>query len=192
MNKKMKWLATGTIAGLLAIAVAIPALASGPDGVTGNAAANKELTGYGNCQGLGFGPDQEVTNLLGLTQEQIKEQRLAGQSLVQIAAEQGVNEEALVNAIIAEKQEAVKSMVEAGTLTQEQAVLRLAQMRERVQLAVNRTMVGPPEWAGANSNGNGQGMRGHGGQRGNQANCTGTAGTFTGAGKMMRSGRTSR
>jgi hypothetical protein len=192
MNKKIKWLIGGAVAGLLLIAIAIPALAAGPNGVNGNAAANTVQTGCGSCQGLGFGPDQEVADFLGLTTEQVRDQRLSGKSLIQIAAEQGVSEEDLINAIMAEKQEAVRNMVEAGTLTQEQADLRLAQMRERVQLAVNRTAVGPPEWAGANGNGQkGQGMRGQSEQRGNQ-NCTGSAGTCTGTGKMMRSGRTAK
>lgn len=40
-------------------------------------------------------------------------------------------------------------------------------MVERVSLAVNRTMTGPPEWAGANGNGQkGQG-EGNGAYRGN-------------------------
>jgi hypothetical protein len=112
-----------------------------------------------------------------MTPEQIQEQREAGQSLVQIAAGKGITEEALINAVMADKQAAVQKMVEAGTITQSQADQRLARMRERVQLAVNRTAIGPPEWAGANGNGqNGTGLMRQNGFRGNQENCTGTPG----------------
>jgi hypothetical protein len=178
MNRKMKWLVAGTIAGLLVVAVAVPALAAGPNSADNNSASAAVQARYGNCQGLGFGSDQAAADLLGLTQEQISEQRLAGKSLVEIASEQGVSEETLIDAIMAEKLEMVQNRVEAGTLTQEQADLMLVQMRERVQLAVNRTTVGSPEWAGANSNSqnngqNGQGMRGQGGNKGNQGDCSG-------------------
>jgi hypothetical protein len=186
MNSKMKWLIAGAVAGLMVVAIAMPALAAGPNTSRGASVTPNLQAGYGNCQGLGLGPDQSVATLLGLTQEQIREQRQAGKSLVQIAATRNVTEAALVDAIMAANQAALQKLVSAGTLTQQQADLRLAQMVERVKLAVNRTTVGPPEWAGANSNGlNGRGMMRQGGQRGNQVNCTGS-------GQMLRSGRTAR
>jgi hypothetical protein len=192
MNKKMKWLVAGTVVGLLAIAVAIPALAAGPNEVYGNAGANTVQTGYGNCGGLGFGPDQEVADLLGLTQEQIREQRLAGNSLVEIAATKNISEETLINTIITAKQEAITAQVTAGTMTQAQADLCLVQMQERVQLSVNRTTVGRPEWAGANGQGhNGSGMMRQGGLRYNQTN-TGAGGNCTGVGRMMSAGKSGR
>jgi hypothetical protein len=183
MKKKIKWVIAGVVAGLLVIAIAIPVLANGPDGVSDSTVQG---CGYGNCQGLGFETDEEVATLLGLTPEQIREQKLSGKSLVQIAADQNVDEQALVSAILAEKQTNLKSRVAAGKLTQEQADLMLAQMKERVQLAVKRTKVGPPKWAGGKSDDqSGQGMMRKGGQRGNQADCTGI-------GQMMRSGRNAR
>jgi hypothetical protein len=183
MNRKMKWVITGAIAGLLVIAIAIPVLAAGPNSPGGTPTAAAEQAGLGNCQGLGFGPDEEVATLLGLTQEQIREQRQSGKSLVQIAEGQNVSEETLVNAILEEKETTLQSRVTAGTLTQEQADLMLAQMKERVQLSVNRTQVGPPEWAGANGAGKkGNGLMKQDKQNCDQSNCTGT-------GQMMRSGR---
>jgi hypothetical protein len=192
MNRKLKWLIAVAVAGLLVMAIAIPVMAAGPNGAN-NRSANTVQPGYASCQGLGLGPDQAVLDLLGMTQVQIQELRQSGQSLVQIAATKSVTEVALVNAILAEKQAAIQKLVSAGTMTQAQADTQLAQIRERVQLAVNRTTVGPPVWAGSNGNNqNGAGMMGRSGSKGNQANCSGTPGTCTGTGSMMRTGRTAR
>jgi hypothetical protein len=192
MNRKLKWLIVAAVAGLLVMAIAIPVMAAGPNGAN-NRSANTVQSGYGSCQGLGLGPDQTVLDLLRMTQAQIQELRQSGQSLVQIAATKNVTEETLITTIMAEKQAAIQKLVSVGTMTQAQADVQLAQMRERVSLAVNRTTVGPPEWAGANGNRqNGSGMMGRNGSRGNQANCTGATGTCTGTGGMMRSGRTPR
>jgi hypothetical protein len=179
MRKNLKWLIAVIAAGLLIVAIAIPVLAAGPNGTGGSG-----LTGYaiGGCQGSGAGIDEAVVALLGMSREEIQAERQGGKSLVQIAYGKGVSEETLITTILAEKQEALKELVAAGTITQELAEQRLVQMRERVQLAVNRTTVGPPEWAG----------KGQGGQRGNQQNCTGIQGTCVGQGSMMRGGRASR
>ena len=147
MNRKLKWLVAGVVGGLLVMAIAIPAMAAGPNG-SGNRSTSAVQTG--NCQGvgLGIGPDQAVLDLLGMTQDQVKELRQSEQSLVQIAATKNITEETLINTILAEKQAEVRALVTAGTITQAQADLQLAQMQERIKLAVNRTTVGPPEWAG--------------------------------------------
>ncbi len=177
------------IAGILVIALAGTILAAGPLGGRDTSTGISGNSFCGSGLGLGAGPDEAVTKLLGMTQEQIQEQRQAGKSLVQIAATKTVNEATLINAIIADKQASLQKLVTAGTITQAQADQRLTQMKETVKLAVNRTTVGPPEWAGANGNGQrGSIMR----LSGNQANCTGTCGTSSGAGGMMRFGRTSR
>jgi hypothetical protein len=175
------------IAGILATVLAVTISAAGP---------SNNSRGIPSGQGGGSIID-EVSDLLGLTPEQIQEQRQAGQSLVQIAATKNVSEEALIKAIMADRQEAILKLVAAGTITQAQADQRLALMQERVKLAVNRTAVGPPDWAGANGNGQNskgdkKGLMGQGGPRGNQENCTGTPGTCTGAGSMLRSGRGNR
>jgi hypothetical protein len=175
------------IAGILATVLAVTISAAGPN-------KNSSGSAYGQMGGSVL---DEVSQLLGLTPEQIQEQRQAGQSLVQIAAAKNVTEDALIDAIMAEKQESIRELVAAGTITQAQADQRLALIQERVKLAVNRTTVGPPDWAGANGNsqignGNRKGLMGQGGSRGNQENCTGTPGTCTGSGSMLRSGRGSR
>lgn len=203
MNKRFKWFMALAGSALLIAAMAIPAFAAGPSGQNNQTQASGQY-GMGNCQGIGLrlgtGPGDAVTELLGLTAEEIKTERQAGKSLVQIAEAKGITEEALVNAILTEKKTALDALVTAGTITQEIADQRLAEMTERVQESVNRTATGPQSWSGANGNGQkGTGMMNKGNaQGGNQANCTGTPGTCTGTGtgtgtgQMMRGGRTAK
>ena len=123
MRKNLKWLIAAIVAGLLVMAIAIPVFAASPNGANSGTPTPTTQPGYGNgyCGGLGTGTSDAVTNLLGMTQEQIQEERQAGKSLVQIAADKNVTEEALINAIMAQKQEDVQNMVTAGTITQAQA-----------------------------------------------------------------------
>ena len=109
--------------------------------------------------------DEAVTNLLGMTEDEIQALRQQGQSLVQIAATKGVTEEKLVDAIMAYKTTEVQSRVTAGTLTQEQADLMLQNMEQATTQAVNRTSTGP-------LGGQGMGQRGSGNGTGN---CGGSA-----------------
>ncbi len=200
MRKSFKWLIVTGAAGLLLIAIAVPALAANPNVTAGDTPAltQRAGNGFGNFNSMGNGISESVTGLLGLTAEEIRELRQEGKSLVEIAAGQNIQEEELINAIMADKKAALDKMVEEGTLTQELADQRLAQMRERVELAINRTTTGAPEWAGAGGKGQknsggmntmGNGSRGKG-LRGNQENCTGVPGTCTGSGRMTGSGRT--
>jgi hypothetical protein len=190
MRKNLKWLIVFGVIAVLTLAIAIPAFAAGPSETNGNQA---------NGQGIGTSISESVTDLLGLSNEQIQEQRQAGNSLVEIAAGQGIGEDVLIEAILKDRQVTLQNMVEAGTITQLQADQRIAQMTERVNLAVNRTTTGAPEWAGSGTgagmgaqNGSGRSMSGKGGLGGNQSGCTGTPGTCTGAGKMNRSGNSSK
>jgi len=86
--------------------------------------------------GAGWGGWQEgatcsdiVGDLLGLTHEEIEAQRHEGKSMVEIAAAQGVTEDALVEAILAAKQELSDRM--------------FRQMELRTTEAINRTEAGP-------------------------------------------------
>jgi|WetSurMetagenome_2_1015567.scaffolds.fasta_scaffold30459_3 hypothetical protein len=175
------------LAGILIVVLAGAVFAAGPQ---------NEKSGNNSGQ-TGSSTVDAVSKLLGLTPEQIQEQRQSGLSLVQIAATKNVSETALFDAIMLEKQTALKNMVTSGTITQAQADQRLTLMRERVQLAVNRTTTGPPEWSGTNGNGQNRicgetcTMK-QDGFRGNQVNGSGSMGTCSGTGKMMRAGKTAR
>ena len=136
--------------------------------------------GYGwhGFQGEGAVCSETVSELLGLTPEELCELRQEGKSLAEIAAEQGVTVDELVAAIMAEKTAAVQARVDDGTLTQEQADLMIQQMAERTELAVNRTTTGPAEWRMGGQNGKGT--------------CYGSAGMGTGLGVMNKWGRGAR
>jgi len=64
---------------------------------------------------------QAVQDLLGLTRAEIHAQRVEGKTLSEIAAEQGVSEDGLIDAIVAERTELIEQAVADGELTQEQA-----------------------------------------------------------------------
>ena len=187
MSGKLKWFIGLVMAGVLVLAIAVPALAAGPNG-TGTPAPSAAIPPCGNCngadygQGFGGGMDDVVTRLLGLTEEQIQEQRQAGKSLVQIAATKNVSEDALITAIIADRKADLDKLVADKKITQAQADQMLNQMKDRVKIMVNRTTVGPPEWAG----------KGTGAMGGMRANGNFASGTGTGPGGMMRFGRTNR
>ena len=142
MSKRFKLMTISMVLiGVLAATFAGAALAAGPPEV------DDEVQNY--C-GAGWGGWQEgatcseiVGDLLGLTHEEIEAQRHEGKSMVEIAAAQGVTEDALVEAILAAKKEAIQEKVEAGILTQEQSDRMFQQMEQRTIEAVNRTTVGP-------------------------------------------------
>jgi hypothetical protein len=191
MKKIIKILAISmVIGGILAAVLAGTVFAAGPSGGQNRAAKAGEDAGWGNSRGLGFGPDKAVAELLGMTPEVIREQRLAGKSLVEIAATGNITEKNLIDAIMAEKTEAIQKLLAAGTITQAVAGERLEQMRERVQLAVNRTMTGPPEWAGANGKGKNKAEKGNGVGKGNGAMRQGSMKGSQAGGRGMAGGST--
>jgi hypothetical protein len=121
-NKMKRFTKVGLIAlavaGILALTIGGASLAASPNGTTAtpNAANN-------NYCGMNWGSSGQasvcltaVTKLLGLTSQEIQAERLAGKSLVQIAATKGINEDTLVNAILAAQREALQARVTAGTL----------------------------------------------------------------------------
>jgi hypothetical protein len=150
------------LAGLLVVLFSGAAFAAGP-------------------HGEGTACTETVSELLGLTPEEIQAQRHEGKSLVEIAAAQGVSEDVLVEAILAAKKEAIEQKIEAGTLTQEQADLCFQQMEQRISQSVNRTTCGPVD-----------GERGKGYGRAGEGSCCDGTGPGTGPGGMNRYGRGSR
>jgi hypothetical protein len=156
--------------------------------------------GYGwhGFQGEGAVCSETVSELLGLTPEELCDLRQEGKSLAEIAAEQNVNVDELVEAIIAEKIEAVQARVDEGAITQEQANLMIQQMTERTELAVNRTTTGPAEWRmggyGKSGEGAGPGMANRWGSQNDAGSgaCYGDPSLSTGPGGMHKWGRGAR
>ena len=195
MNKRLKWaIAALSVAGVLALGVgAAAASAAGPAASNGAQTSCVQQNGGGlRFQG---GCLDEVTTLLGMTEQEIQAQRQEGKSLVQIAATEDVTEAQLVEAIMAGKRAAIQEKVAAGTLTQEQANVMLAAMEQNTVQATNRTSTGP---FGGQGNGvcNGTGDcdgtgKGNMNRQGNgQCGAGASAGTVPGG--MSRGGRGSR
>jgi hypothetical protein len=84
-----------------------------------------------------------LTQLLGMTAEQIHTERLAGNSLVQIAAGKGKSEADVVGALLGARKAALDARVKAGTITQAQADAAYKFMEQRIKDSVTRTQVGP-------------------------------------------------
>lgn len=96
----------------------------------------------------GFGGNSAVlTDLLGLTAEELYDLRADGKTLAEIAAAKGISEDAVVTAILAERQEVLAAAVAAGRLTQEQADLMLQNMSENIRLSVT-SQIGPKGFGG--------------------------------------------
>jgi len=190
---------------LLGLAVGMVAIMALAFGNTAFADMSEETNAQTYCAGYGYGFHSEGTNcsetvseLLGLTPEELCNLRQEGNSLAEIAAEQGVTLDELVAAIMAEKTAAVQARVDDGTLTPEQADLMIQQMAERTELAVNRTTTGPTELrmgGGYRMSGEGAGIglanRWGGGQNGKGA-CYGDAGIDVGSDGMHRWARRDR
>jgi hypothetical protein len=147
-------------------------------------------TGWHGANGIGGACSDTVADLLGLTQEELHELRLEGKSLAEIAENNGISVDDLVDAIIAEKVAAVTARVQEGTLTREQANLMIERMEERTYQAVNRTTVGPAEWSRGGNRMNGSGACGSGAGSANRwggQDNTETGSRFgSGMGRMTR------
>ena len=184
MKGKIKWilLATGLVIALIAGVTTAVSAAGAQD------RSNYNLT-YQNCFGAGGALySQALSDLLGMTPEQILEQRQAGQSLVQIATGKGISEDTLINTILQDRQAVMQQMVTAGTLTQDQLNQRLDIMKQNLKKAVESTTLGPA--------GNGFGgcglyngaAAGPNVQGGNSSSTTPGAGAYRGGRGMMGGG----
>ncbi|MFA5307884.1 MAG: hypothetical protein WC370_00165 [Dehalococcoidales bacterium] len=192
MGRKARILViAASLVAVLTLATTGVAMAAGPNSTNDKGVSNSYGQGYG-LGGQGICSDN-VTSLLGLTAEEIQAQRQEGLSLVQIAAAQGITEEQLIDAVMAERQARIQERVTTGTLTQERATFMLQNMEQNVVRAINRTTVGKPEWAGGNGGGQGAGncqMTKQ--EQANRGNSYGEPGLGTGPGNMHKWGNNSR
>lgn len=107
--------------------------------------------------GQADGCSEALTDLLGMTAEELQAERLAGKSLAEIAASKGVTVDALVDAMMAEKKADLAQLVADGKLTQERADFMLERMETQVKSMIERTTAGAPS---GTMMGRGMGMRG--------------------------------
>ena len=159
MNRKLKLTAISLgLAALLALSFAGITMADDPAG-EGDIPSDCCNHDRGPRHGLIVANHGVVSELLGLTREEIHDLRLDGKSLVEIAAAQGVSEDELVTAIITARQEIIQQRVTDGKITQEQADRILGVMEQNIQTMINRTASGPPEGRGNGCYGPGRGFR---------------------------------
>jgi hypothetical protein len=164
-DKMKRFMMVAAVVGILALALSSTAFAQTPvPGTQSGAQFGIHAPGTGLMQpGTGFGPRSgaaagmgmrggapvwagqpvEVQKLLGLSQEQIQADRLAGKSLTQIAAAKSVNKNTLVSTMLSAKKALLDGQVTAGKLTREQADAVYANMQQQVTVMVDRTNVGP-------------------------------------------------
>ena len=189
MKKRTKILGIAlAVAALLTLAIGTAVFAQGPgNGDTQEYWGHCDGTGWHGFNGEGGYCSDAVSELLGLTHEELHELRLEGKSLADIAEANGITVDELVDTIMASKIEAVQAKVAAGTLTQEQADLMIERMTERTEEAVNRTSTGPTEWSRGGGRMYGGGTCGGSANRWGGQDNTETGSRFgSGMGRMMR------
>ncbi|MGQ9683012.1 MAG: hypothetical protein ACUVX9_10775 [Anaerolineae bacterium] len=100
---------------------------------------------YGARLGRPFaGVRDVVTELLGMTPEEIRAERQKGKTLAQIAEEKGVSEQEIIDAVVAEMKATLDQAVKNGKLTQAQADWLLARTKALVPFTLSNPFV-PPE-----------------------------------------------
>ena len=157
-------------AALLALAFAVPAFAEtedtdGPVGFVG-----------GVCRGVGS-MAASIADLFGMSTDELKDARVAGESLSEIAADQGVDEDSLIDLLVQRRLQMLERAVANQRITQEEADEILAQTKEQLTERIDDPTVGPAAGCGE-AVGKGAGCGGPVG--GDNAGCIGADGQVGG------------
>lgn len=107
--------------------------------VSGQGMRGGQGQGWGDGRGFGFGFGRDGDSLvaitaetLGIEQTDLIAQLQEGKSIADIAAENDVALDTIVDAVIADRSEELAAAVEAGSLTQEEADAMLVLMRSHI------------------------------------------------------------
>lgn len=127
--------------------VAPQGLVAQVDGDTpADAPADAPAGGEGRGEGRGDrrgGPggcnNEAVAEVLGVTTDELDAARDAGQSLADVAQQQGIAIDEVIRVIVTEKAEHIAEEVASGEITQAEADERLADLEARTTERVNRT-----------------------------------------------------
>ncbi len=125
------------------LGVAVPAMAGANNRVGAAGKYGKAVVSRGAQTMV-----QSLAELSGKEVSDIQAQRHEGKSMIEIAKENGVDQEALVNTITKKNQEKLQTRLEEGTITQEQYDSCLQNMqqniKERIKERLERTETGGP------------------------------------------------
>jgi len=110
------------------------------------------------CHGAGV-VSEAVTKLLGMTPDQIYAERSAGKTLADIAEDQGVSEQQMIDAIVAAQKEAIDQAVKDGRMTQDQADWMMARAEAIAPFMLSNPS-GPRGGHGHGGRGGGHGWHG--------------------------------
>ena len=137
MSKRLKLLSiAAAVVCIVALSIAGVVLADGP-----------EIDGKPHGPRVHFGG--LISEVLGLTPEQIKTQLEEGKTMAEIIADHGFTEEELKDAMLAAMTEKLQEKVAEGTITQEKSDRILERMQEGSRNAMAfGPRVGPPHFNG--------------------------------------------
>jgi hypothetical protein len=169
--KRSKIVATAVASAVLATAIMATSALAAPPTPPATTTPGATMPCGGGMMGMRGQPtwagfEQEVAAFLGMTQEQVQAERLAGKPLVQIAQAKGKTEQELISVILAAKKADLDKAVADQVITQAQADLMYEHMQQQVPQMVNRTTTGPAFRQGGGMMNPGMGNPGTGPGRG--------------------------
>lgn len=152
-----------TIGKKLLVGILLVVLAVGAVGSISFAASNSKgdtstaATFVNGCRGFFGGAVDSLSKLLNLKPDQIIEKRNSGESLADIAKDQGVSQDKVVSTIIKDRKKFLDERVKAGLITKEQEKLMLDRMGTRLNERIKDPTVGPGAGCGMGGAGGGYG-----------------------------------
>ena len=106
-----------------------------------------------------------IADALGITQDELRAALDRGQTVAEVAADNGADVQAVIDAVVAATRAHLDEKVAAGDLTQEQADQMLADATERARRFVNgdapTAHAAPHEWPAGDGGDRHNGRRGH-------------------------------
>lgn len=141
MSKKKGSKGLLAVAALLVIGLlfagVIPVMASGNGWGNGRGAGNAAVIGNNNSLA------DIVSNTLGISRFDLAQERQAGKSLLDIAAEKGVAEDQLITSLMEQRQQRLDQALQDQKITQQQYDQCLQTMRNNLESNLSRTATGP-------------------------------------------------
>jgi lipoate-protein ligase A len=116
-------------------------------------------------RGPGRGPSEAVLTLLGIDAEALRAEFEAGRTIADVAADNGVDVQAVIDLMVTEAEAHIAEHVTEGKLTQEEADARLAELEARITERVNSVPT-PGEGHGGRDGGRHGGRHGGAGHHG--------------------------